>query len=330
MSMDPTTANAINQVIQNLLSAGMIGPKVTYVDVAACTLFVWDYIITFDLEVQYIWKSRWTTVKMVYLIQRYLPFFDSCYLELYRQLAHHLSVGECRVLPFIAGALWNVGIIFSEILLGMRVWAVWNRNKYIGIGLVISGVILFSASGVGMYYYANSLKYLDFSLLGLDLPGCMVISAGEASIISWSALMVWNAITLVVIVIPGWTAYRSGTVSELTILIYRDGAYYYLYLFLFSALNIVFTTTLQPSLRIMVTLLERTLHSMLASRVLLHMREQVATPHEFWSDSGLQMNSSSGAYVKSNHKDDLGNPTSPHDYKPEFGTPQSLHGKSFA
>lgn len=37
------------------------------------------------------------------------------------------------------------------------------------------------------------LPDLDFSLLGLDLPGCLVISAGEATIISWSALMVWNA-----------------------------------------------------------------------------------------------------------------------------------------
>lgn len=51
--------------------------------VAACVLFVWDYILTFGLEVQYIWKSRWTVVKVVYLIQRYLPFVDSCYLELY-------------------------------------------------------------------------------------------------------------------------------------------------------------------------------------------------------------------------------------------------------
>lgn len=68
---------------------------------------------------------------------------------------------------------------------------------------------------------------------------------------------------------------------------------------------------------------------MLASRVLLHMREQVATPREFWSDSGeMHMNSFTGAFVKSNDEDDLRSPTSPHDCK--FGSPQSLRGKGFA
>lgn len=47
---------------------------------------------------------------------------------------------------------------FDPVLLGMRVWAVWNRNLHIGIGLVVAGLILFSAAGAGMYYYSKSLK----------------------------------------------------------------------------------------------------------------------------------------------------------------------------
>ncbi|KAF5327636.1 hypothetical protein D9619_004754 [Psilocybe cf. subviscida] len=43
-----------------------------------------------------------------------------------------------------------------------------------------------------------------------------------------------------------------------------------------SILNIIFATSLRPALRVAVTLLERTLHSTLASRVTLHMRDQVA------------------------------------------------------
>ncbi|KAF5327784.1 hypothetical protein D9619_004753 [Psilocybe cf. subviscida] len=54
---------------------------------AACVLFLWDYFLTFDLEVQHIWKAKWNVIKVVYLLQRYLPFFDSCYLGLYREFS---------------------------------------------------------------------------------------------------------------------------------------------------------------------------------------------------------------------------------------------------
>lgn len=52
---------------------------------AACVLFVWDYLLTVDLEVQHVWKSQWSVIKVVFLLQRYLPFIDSCYLGLYRK-----------------------------------------------------------------------------------------------------------------------------------------------------------------------------------------------------------------------------------------------------
>ena len=37
-------------------------------------MFIWDYILTFDMEVDFVWKSKWNFMKGLYLFQRYLPF----------------------------------------------------------------------------------------------------------------------------------------------------------------------------------------------------------------------------------------------------------------
>jgi len=53
--------------------------------VASFALFLWDYILTFGMEVDLIWKSKWNFMKALYLLQRYLPFIDTIGLVLYSQ-----------------------------------------------------------------------------------------------------------------------------------------------------------------------------------------------------------------------------------------------------
>ena len=53
--------------------------------VAASALFIWDYILTFGMEVDLVWRSKWNFMKGLYLFQRYSPFVDTVWLVLYRQ-----------------------------------------------------------------------------------------------------------------------------------------------------------------------------------------------------------------------------------------------------
>ena len=54
--------------------------------IAACTLFIWNYILTFGMEVDLVWRSKWNFMKALYLFQRYSPFIDTVWLILYRQV----------------------------------------------------------------------------------------------------------------------------------------------------------------------------------------------------------------------------------------------------
>jgi len=53
--------------------------------VASCAMFTWDYILTFGMEVDVVWKSKWNFMKGLYFFQRYLPFIDTTLLILYCQ-----------------------------------------------------------------------------------------------------------------------------------------------------------------------------------------------------------------------------------------------------
>ncbi|KAF9051421.1 hypothetical protein BJ165DRAFT_884467 [Panaeolus papilionaceus] len=66
-------------------------------EVAACSLFFWDYLITLHLEVDLVWKSGNSYLKYFYIFQRYLPFIDSIILRLHNSLTKGISTNECRV-----------------------------------------------------------------------------------------------------------------------------------------------------------------------------------------------------------------------------------------
>jgi hypothetical protein len=57
-------------------------------------VFIYDYLLTLDTEVEQIWKAPWTTLKVAYLLQRYLPFLDTVFLSIVRE---QLSALACRM-----------------------------------------------------------------------------------------------------------------------------------------------------------------------------------------------------------------------------------------
>ncbi|KAH9485512.1 hypothetical protein JR316_0002420 [Psilocybe cubensis] len=253
---------------------------VTRAEVAAAALFVWDYFITIGMEVDLVWTSRWNSIKVLFLIQRYLPFIDTCILTLYRDLVPR-GHDECTSFQKATGFLYITGFAVSELLLTMRVWAVWNRSKALGYLLPMAFIAVWVPAYVFMFFFANSLQFSKEPPLP-GITGCFVIHASNLVIWCWTSLIIWNTITLILMLIPGWRAYKIGVNSTLSTIVYRDGTFYYIYLFILSVLNIVLAIAAAPTRRFVLTSMERCLHSMLATRVILHMRDHARRPQLEW------------------------------------------------
>jgi hypothetical protein len=61
------------------------------------TIFFWDYLLTLEMEVNLVWKSKWNFIKGLYLFQRYLPFTELIWFALAGK-SDVVSIFSCLIL----------------------------------------------------------------------------------------------------------------------------------------------------------------------------------------------------------------------------------------
>ncbi|KAF8996802.1 hypothetical protein BDQ17DRAFT_1329743 [Cyathus striatus] len=103
IASDTSTYNAITPYKRRLgeivvalehLKIVNVGSTTSYLHVSSFFLFLYEYFITLDLEVKYIWNSPWTLIKTLFLVTRYLTFIDTS-LDIIRHFSPHLSAEAC-------------------------------------------------------------------------------------------------------------------------------------------------------------------------------------------------------------------------------------------
>ncbi|CAA7270039.1 unnamed protein product [Cyclocybe aegerita] len=209
------------------------------VDIAACVIYVWDYCITMGMEIEHVWPGKWTALKVLYLIQRYLPFIDTVWPVLHR--AKHQS--EPRDVPFAhecGAVVFVVGMAASELVLTFRAWAVWNRNRVL---TVVLPIIFMGIWVPHVYFLIQSLRSLSFANPPIpQFVGCFAmgnLTANNGILLSWVLLLVWDTIIMILMIIPAIKAYRFRGHSALYATVYGEGIVYYVYLFILSSVNII-------------------------------------------------------------------------------------------
>ncbi|KIK02624.1 hypothetical protein K443DRAFT_6013 [Laccaria amethystina LaAM-08-1] len=245
----------------------------TSFDVAAAMLLVYDCSLTLGMEFEFVWSSPWGFVKVLYIIQRYLPFCDAIFLCLPPQLAVNIDPGGCQIVETIRGWLMIFGFILSEVILTLRVWAVWKRDLRLGVFL-ISLITLTAVAEI--YVTSIFLRDLQFSTKPYpEFVGCFFTSANHIVYLNWVVFMIYEAVILVLMIIPAIGSYRRGGDVDLHHVIYSEGIIMYIYLVALSIVNVVVVCTLSREYLSVISSVERVLHSLLTSRVVLDIREYI-------------------------------------------------------
>jgi hypothetical protein len=63
----------------------------TMIAVGCISMFYYDFFITFCPEIRLIWDSPWTMTKILFLVQRYLPFVDVALMLVASKIQFHPS-----------------------------------------------------------------------------------------------------------------------------------------------------------------------------------------------------------------------------------------------
>ncbi|KAK0227440.1 hypothetical protein EDD85DRAFT_853735 [Armillaria nabsnona] len=244
---------------------------VGYMDVSSVALLLYDYTLTLSLEVDLVWRAPWNLLKLFYIVQRYLPFFDTAFLVLHHQFAPELSIRYCQISHSMSGWMFITGIAISEVILTARVWAVWERNKKLTIGLPVFFLLCWAPNFAMMGVFLQSMKFGPAPLPGL---GCFVTRSDNVLYLCWTFLMIYDAGMLLLMLIAGVRAYKTGGDSALFNVVFRDGVMYYAYLFVISVINVAMILSLPSDLVHLLSSVERVIHALLTSRVVLDIRAQ--------------------------------------------------------
>ncbi|KAF8998703.1 hypothetical protein BDQ17DRAFT_1361808 [Cyathus striatus] len=275
------------------------------VKVASVAILVFDYFLTFELEMKYIWSTKWSIPNLMFLFTRYLPFVESCVL-FFRIFSSGLSTETCNQAYKVNALLILVGIIVAEIILSLRTWAVWGQNKVVGIGLVIfSFSAAIPAIPVIVLFSGTAKSPLSTFPWVFSSRGSRILS------IEWILLMIYDGGLLTLMAVQALKSltmdnetffkafFTSSKPGELLKPILKDGILYYFYLFVLSALNVVVIRAMPIDYLNLLTMLERVIHAILTCRVVLHIKDRTRTEayHDsldecYLSGSSMQFNES--------------------------------------
>jgi len=245
---------------------------VTYFHVASTALLIYDYFLTLPREVSLIWPSKWSLIKVLFLLTRYTPFIDAG-LSLHYHFQSSPRVETCQLVVSLNSCLFFSGTAASQIILTMRTWAVWDRNKQLGIALGIFFAMC-ALPDIGIIViFLKSLRFIP--LKSPALLGCLVIEASPYLSISWILLLIYEAGIFFLMLIEGIRCYKLSSNSQLFRVVFKNGLLYYLYLFALSLCNVIVVKTVPPHLQVVLIFTERVVHSILACRVVLEIRGQV-------------------------------------------------------
>ncbi|PPQ90722.1 hypothetical protein CVT25_005030 [Psilocybe cyanescens] len=214
---------------------------VSYFDVIAAALYIWDYFITLDMEVDLVWRSKWNFMKCLFLVQRYLPFADTVWLVLFQKVGQNLSISDCQQVYHALGWMMLLGTALCEILLGLRAWAVWNRELRPTIILCTVFLILWGPDFAYMAKFQASLQFGSHPYPGF--LGCFLLSAQDILFACFVTIMIWDtgsysqsspsplshrdcvrrephSVILLFMVIPGFRACQCHNLLQLYVLAY--------------------------------------------------------------------------------------------------------------
>ncbi|KAF7367829.1 hypothetical protein MSAN_00847300 [Mycena sanguinolenta] len=297
--------------------AAMYLQTVKYFDVVAAAILIFDYCLTFSLEVSLMWPSRWSLPKVLYVLSRYSPFFDIVLVLYYASpavsLAHCAQLNTGTAGEFLANiisvsgfltcfAVGNVfGIAVAEAIFVLRTYALSGRQPKI---LLIFGTIYSVNISIPVRPSSQDqtlivgsqtclvativmigifLRNMIYSPPPLGIPVCN-LTGGPFILVGLSFILVLlNETALMSYTLRIMVKTYRYNHSPLVETLFRDGITYYVFLCLGSAANIVILVSAPSELRDVLNTPLRVLHSVLSTRTLLHVREAERRMEMSWT-----------------------------------------------
>ncbi|KAF9500220.1 hypothetical protein BDN71DRAFT_1440818 [Pleurotus eryngii] len=262
--MEGSAAMSLNVAELRSLTLFRLG---SYSAAVSATLLFYDYSITLADEIDLIWFAPWGAGKGLFLLNRYLSFIDTP-LWIYRDLGTRHSLSVCGTLDNITGWTLIIGVLIAEVIMILRVWALWARSRILGAGLAVLSSGTF-AGAVTAYVKYHQVRTYEPPVLDL---GCRAVDNSRTDHVIY--ILVTAVEISMLIIMRGLRGDRLRYSSPIR-RAYQDGVLYYVILAISSALNASMMGKAPHELATALVMPQRILHSILSARIMLRLRADV-------------------------------------------------------
>ncbi|KAH8926180.1 hypothetical protein BT69DRAFT_1029297 [Atractiella rhizophila] len=255
-SSSPTVQEQLDLALQRAAVEEALSAGRTYIT-ACFAIYAWDFILTFPNEYKSLWKAdRWTPVRFAFFFNRYwslLVFVQAMYLGW-----SEINPKTCAKIHILEPIATTILFLNCNFLLGARVWVVWNRRKWIAWFFAT-----FAICGTALQIWAFAPnKALPFHIW-----------------VYWVPLLLYDATATAFMLMTPIIQGPNPTRSRLLSVFLRDGLLYFVIVSLCNLINVIyFFIPGQPN-RTLNGPLTVTFTTMMASRIVLHLRTVAPDPN---------------------------------------------------
>ncbi|KAH8103543.1 hypothetical protein BXZ70DRAFT_1005942 [Cristinia sonorae] len=212
--------------------------SVRYAEAAASVIIVYDHLITLHSEIELIWRASWSLGKCLFLLNRYYTLSVMVFNNYGTHWVHW------------QGADGVIAFTFGELILQLRLYALYAQNKAILVVMVITFIGGLAASTTLMVL--SMIKITAISHLVPGLSFCIPLNSPKTFYAFWIPVLLSETVLCVLALWRGLQSYfqlrgiQRSTYSLFDILI-RDSCLYYVVIFAVYLFNLITWFPKNPS-----------------------------------------------------------------------------------
>ncbi|KIJ33096.1 hypothetical protein M422DRAFT_35605 [Sphaerobolus stellatus SS14] len=268
--------------------------------VSAFSLLLYDYAITFRAEVTSIWQSRFTFVKALFLLNRYIGL-AAVAIDVIVMFKPGLTAEVCTNWILYHFALSVLTIVIGQVILLCRIHALYGQNWKI-TGCLLAPIII-CAAGCGAVDYASRAKG---GAPPAPLQGCYIASLPHWARFVWVPPLFTEISLCFAMIYKAWTIWRerdlrdvlrARIVSPLLRRIILDSIIYFFSILMILLMNTIIWLVAPLDYTYIGIPWAETIPCIMGSRLLLNTREHYVKDASKVSATGAS-NSTSGIVLR--------------------------------
>ncbi|OAX36435.1 hypothetical protein K503DRAFT_867590 [Rhizopogon vinicolor AM-OR11-026] len=222
------------------ISIGNTLQNTNYAFFAAVGVWFYDFMLTFDEEVEFIIHARWRIPKLLYLVNRYL-IFAVIVVDVFRILKPGLSVKACSTFFTLNIYVRGIALYCAQSLFMRRVWVMSGGNRWRWIVAFLNVVFLVIPLVVTLAFFDSSSTVVQSPIP--EITSCYITKASRVVIVAYILLDIAATETLGLMLYHSWKLYRgSGHIIPLVRILIRHHVFYFVYGLFFSTLLVAILT----------------------------------------------------------------------------------------